>query len=189
MLQNLAVEYEKLGSQRLPTYSRKVGYLVETSCTIIDLKGVGLSNVSSVNSYVKQVTAMSQNYYPERLGRLFLISAPWGFSTVFGIIQSWINPVTVEKIHVLGGNYQNGLLAQVPAENLPKRFGGTCECPGGCALSDERPWQDAVFVRQSFQWRLPIRRELVLALRMGPRSQQLFSMAATRSTRMQISVE
>ncbi|PVH79211.1 Sec14 cytosolic factor [Cadophora sp. DSE1049] len=147
MLQNLAVEYEKVGDPRLPACSRKAGHLVETSCSIMDLKGVGLSNGSSVYSYVRQVSNMSQNYYPERLGKLYLINAPWGFSTIFGIVKGWLDPVTVEKIHILGGNYQKELLAQVPAENLPRMFGGACECPGGCAWSDEGPWQDSAFAK------------------------------------------
>ena len=142
MLNNLAVEYEKLADPRLPACSRKAGNLLETCCTIMDLKGVGITKVSSVYSYVKQASAISQNYYPERLGRLYIINAPWGFSGVFNIVKGWLDPVTVEKIHVLGGGYQKELLAQVPAENLPKIFGGTCDCPGGCALSDEGPWTD-----------------------------------------------
>ncbi|KAH8819648.1 putative Sec14 cytosolic factor [Xylogone sp. PMI_703] len=142
MLQNLAVEYEKLADPRLPACSRKAGYLLETCCTIMDLKGVGISRVPSVYGYVKQASAMSQNYYPERLGRLYLINAPWGFSTVFNVVKGWLDPITVEKIHVLGSNYQQELLGQVPAENLPKIFGGTCDCPGGCALSDDGPWHD-----------------------------------------------
>ncbi|RFU30862.1 hypothetical protein B7463_g5507, partial [Scytalidium lignicola] len=142
MLQNLAVEYEKLADPRLPACSRKAGYLLETCCTIMDLKGVGLSKVPSVYGYVKQASAISQNYYPERLGRLYLINAPWGFSTVFNVVKGWLDPITVEKIHVLGSNYQQELLGQVPAENLPKIFGGSCDCPGGCALSDDGPWHD-----------------------------------------------
>jgi hypothetical protein len=147
MLQNLAVEYEKLADPRLPACSRKSGVLLETCCTIMDLKGVGIGKVPSVYSYVKQASAMSQNYYPERLGRLYLINAPWGFSTVFGIIKGWLDPITVEKIHVLGGGYQNELLAQVPKENLPEILGGTCKCEGGCALSDQGPWTDPQWAR------------------------------------------
>ncbi|RDW67956.1 hypothetical protein BP6252_09352 [Coleophoma cylindrospora] len=147
MLQNLAVEYEKVADPRLPACSRKSGYLLETCCTIMDLKGVGLSKVSSVYAYVKQASAMSQNYYPERMGRLYLINAPWGFSTVFGVVKGWLDPVTVEKIHVLGSGYQKELLSQVPAENLPKIFGGSCDCPGGCAFSDEGPWKDAKWAK------------------------------------------
>lgn len=142
MLQNLAVEYEKVGDPRLPACSRMAGKLLETCCTIMDLKGVGITKVGSVYSYISQASAMSQNYYPERLGRLYLINAPWGFSTVFGVVKGFLDPVTVEKIHVLGGGYQKELLSQIPAENLPTMFGGSCDCPGGCALSDDGPWQD-----------------------------------------------
>ncbi|KAH8687463.1 CRAL-TRIO domain-containing protein [Tricladium varicosporioides] len=152
MLQNLAVEYEKLADPRLPACSRKAGALLETCCTIMDLKGVGLGKVSSVYSYVKLASGMSQNYYPERLGKLYLINAPWGFSTVFSVVKGWLDPVTVEKIHVLGSGYQKELLGQVPAENLPTIFGGSCECPGGCALSDEGPWTDS-------QWAKPAKWE------------------------------
>lgn len=153
MLDNLVVEYEKLADPRLPACSRKAGSLLETCCTIMDLKGVGITKVSSVYSYVRQASAISQNYYPERLGRLYLINAPWGFSTVFSVVKGWLDPVTVDKIHVLGTGYQKELLDQVPAENLPKIFGGTCDCPGGCALSDEGPWTDPQWAKPA-KWQL-----------------------------------
>lgn len=142
MLQNLVIEYEKLCDPRLPACSRKSGQLLETCCSVMDLKGVGLSKVGSVYGYVKQASAISQNYYPERLGKLYLINAPWGFSSVFGIIKGFLDPVTVQKIHVLGSGYHAELQKQVAKENLPKIFGGTCECAKGCDLSDEGPWQD-----------------------------------------------
>ncbi|KAI9827630.1 MAG: cytosolic factor, phosphatidylinositol/phosphatidylcholine transfer protein [Sarea resinae] len=142
MLQNLVVEYEKLTDPRLPACSRKSGTLLETCCTIMDLKGVGISKVPSVYGYVRQASTISQNYYPERLGKFYLINAPWGFSSVFSVVKGFLDPVTVQKIHVLGSGYQSELLAQVPKENLPKEFGGTCDCPGGCALSDDGPWHD-----------------------------------------------
>ncbi|ELR03805.1 hypothetical protein GMDG_01334 [Pseudogymnoascus destructans 20631-21] len=147
MLQNLAVEYEKVSDPRLPACSRKSSHLLETCCTIMDLKGVGLAKISSVYGYVKEASAMSQNHYPERLGRLYLINAPWGFSSVFGMIKSFLDPVTVEKIHVLGSGYQSQLLAQVPAENLPEQFGGSCDCEGGCGFSDAGPWSEPEFYR------------------------------------------
>lgn len=48
----------------------------------------------------------------------------------------------MEKIHVLGSGYQKELLSQVPPENLPKMFGGSCDCEGGCGFSDAGPWTD-----------------------------------------------
>ncbi|KAH6654707.1 Sec14 cytosolic factor [Truncatella angustata] len=147
MLTNLAVEYERLSDPRLPAASRKAGQLLETCCTIMDLKGVGITKVPQVYSYVKQASAMSQNYYPERLGKMYLINAPWGFSGVWNAVKGWLDPVTVQKIHILGSGYQKELLAQVAPENLPKAIGGTCECPGGCQLSNQGPWQDPEWAR------------------------------------------
>ena len=147
MLQNLVVEYEKVADPRLPACSRKAGKLLETCCTIMDLKGVGISKVSSVYGYVKQASAISQDHYPERLGKLYLINAPWGFSGVWSVVKGFLDPVTVQKIHILGGGYQKELLNQVPEENLPKQFGGVCACPGGCQFSDDGPWQDKKWAR------------------------------------------
>ncbi|BDD56811.1 cytosolic factor, phosphatidylinositol/phosphatidylcholine transfer protein [Monascus purpureus] len=154
MLQNLVCEYEKLADPRLPACSRKAGKLMETCCTIMDLKGVGITSIPSVYGYVRQASSISQNYYPERLGKLYLINAPWGFSGAFNIIKGFLDPVTVNKIHVLGSNYKKELLGQVPAENLPVEFGGTCKCPGGCELSDMGPWQEPEWAKPP-KWALP----------------------------------
>ncbi|KAF2459687.1 CRAL-TRIO domain-containing protein [Lineolata rhizophorae] len=148
MLQNLVCEYEKVADPRLPACSRKMGHLLETCCTIMDLKGVGISRAGSVYGYIQQASAISQNYYPERLGKLYVINAPWGFAGVFSVVKRFLDPVTVNKIHVLGATYQQELLAQVPAENLPKEFGGECECEGGCELSDDGPWHDPKWARE-----------------------------------------
>ena len=139
MLENLVVEYEKMVDPRLPACSRKSGKLLETCCTIFDFKGVGLGKATQVYGYIQKASAISQNYYPERLGKMYLINTPWGFSSIFSVVKRFLDPVTVAKIHVLGSGYKHELLEQVPAENLPSEFGGTCQCKGGCALSDEGP--------------------------------------------------
>lgn len=148
MLSSLVVEYEKVADPRLPACSRKAGALHETCCTIMDLKGVGIAKANSVYGYLQSASGISQNYYPERLGKLYVINAPWGFSTVFSVVKRFLDPVTVNKIHILGSGYQSELLAQIPKENLPKAFGGSCECDGGCMFSDQGPWQDPQWVRE-----------------------------------------
>lgn len=147
MLQNLVVEYEKVADPRLPACSRKAGKLLETCCTIMDMKGVGVTKISSVYGYVKSTSAISQDHYPERLGKMYIINAPWGFAGAFNFIKGFLDPVTVAKIHVLGSGYEKELLAQIPAENLPKQFGGKCECKGGCEWSDDGPWKDPNFAK------------------------------------------
>ncbi|KAI0382430.1 CRAL-TRIO domain-containing protein [Hypomontagnella monticulosa] len=150
MLINLAVEYEKMADPRLPACSRKAGQLLETSCTIMDFNGVGFGNARQVFGYIQEASGMSQNYYPERLGRMYLINTNWLFTGVWRMIRPLLDPVTVDKIHVLGGNYQKELLSQIPAENLPKEFGGTCQCEGGCGLSNAGPWCDPEFAKPAW---------------------------------------
>jgi hypothetical protein len=125
MLQNLVVEYEKVADPRLPACSRKAGKLLETCCTIMDLKGVGITKVSSVYGYVRQASAISQDHYPERLGKLYLINAPWGFSGVWSVVRGFLDP-----------------------------FGGTCECDGGCEFSDMGPWQEKEYAKPP-KWQIP----------------------------------
>ena len=76
-----------------------------------------------------------------------MINSPRGFSTVWQVIKRFLDPTTVEKISILKKDYLPVLLEMIPAENLPKRFGGLCECPGGCELSDAGPWQESEWTR------------------------------------------
>ncbi|ODQ65683.1 PI/PC TP protein [Nadsonia fulvescens var. elongata DSM 6958] len=146
MLKNLVWEYEAFTQHRLPACSRMTGHLVETSCTILDLKGVSLGTASSVYGYLKEASNIGQNYYPERMGKFYVINAPFGFATVFSMIKRFLDPVTVTKIFVLGSKYQSELLKQIPAENLPVMFGGKSESVGGVALADDGPWRDEKFI-------------------------------------------
>ncbi|KAN0061039.1 cytosolic factor, phosphatidylinositol/phosphatidylcholine transfer protein [Thecaphora frezii] len=139
-IQKLVVEYEKFQRERLPVCSAEKGELVETSCTIMDLKGVGISQFYKVSSYVQQASNIGQHYYPETMGKFYIINAPYIFTTVWSVIKGWLDPVTVEKIKILGSNYKAELIGQIPEENLPEVLGGTCKCPGGCSLSDAGPW-------------------------------------------------
>ena len=88
--------------------------------------------------------SLGQNRYPEIMGKFYIINAPWAFSAVWAIIKPWLDEVTVSKIDIIGAGYRDKLLAQIPAENLPKDLGGTCECegPGGCSMSDAGPWKE-----------------------------------------------
>ncbi|KAM0324776.1 hypothetical protein ACHAQA_007740 [Verticillium albo-atrum] len=154
MLDNLAVEYEKCADPRFPACSVVQGSLVETCCTIMDLKGVSMGNASQVYGYVRQASVISQNYYPERLGKLYIINAPWTFSVVWSVVKGWLDPVTVNKIDILGSGYAKELLKQIPAENLPVEFGGKCACQGGCHSSNAGPWTEPQWENKAW-WDTP----------------------------------
>jgi hypothetical protein len=93
-----------------------------------------------VKDYVMAASSIGQDRYPECMGKFYIINAPWAFSAVWAMIKPWLDEVTVSKIDIMGSGFKEKLLAQIPAENLPKEFGGTCACVGGCSLSDAGPW-------------------------------------------------
>lgn len=85
--------------------------------------------------------AIGQDRYPETMGKFYIINAPWAFSAVWAVIRPWLDEVTVAKIDIISGKQvKEKLLAQIEPQNLPTEFGGTCQCPGGCSLSDAGPW-------------------------------------------------
>ncbi|KAJ7886138.1 CRAL-TRIO domain-containing protein [Mycena olivaceomarginata] len=126
LLSHLVVEYESFLTTRLPSCSSAIGHPVDTSLTILDLGGVSLSNFIRVKDYVRAATNIGQNYYPECMGAFY----------------NHQRAVTASKVKILGGPavYRPELLSVCEKEALPKEFGGECECPGGCSLSDVGPW-------------------------------------------------
>jgi len=145
MLRDLVREYEAFIRYRLPAASREVGHLVETSCTILDLKNVSLSQAYHVYPFISQAAHIGQNYYPERMGKFYIINAPWGFSMIWSVIKKFLDPVTAEKIHILNYKYQSEILKQVPKQNLPVEFGGDSKTDGPIYLADDGPWKNPQF--------------------------------------------
>lgn len=150
-IQRLVVEYEKFLRDRLPVCSMEHNKLVETSCTIMDLQGVGLGQFWKVKTYVQQASQLSQNYYPETMGKFFIINAPYLFSTVWSWVKPWLDEVTAKKIMILDSNYPKVLLEHIPADSLPKALKGGCNCIEGCSMSDAGPWKDPTAVVQAKQ--------------------------------------
>lgn len=62
MIKCLVYEYEKFLRERLPACEAATGKTVETSCTILDLNNVGLSNFYKVKTYVGEASTIGQNY-------------------------------------------------------------------------------------------------------------------------------
>ncbi|PVF93530.1 hypothetical protein CPB86DRAFT_808941 [Serendipita vermifera] len=140
----LILEYERFLNERLPAASAAVGHPVETSCTILDLKGVGITSWPQVNAYVKAASDIGQKYYPETMGKFYIINANWLFSTIWKAISSLLDPVTVAKIKIYSttqSTWATALKEQIPLENLPAEFFGVCSCEGGCSNSNAGPWK------------------------------------------------
>ncbi|KAI1313850.1 cytosolic factor, phosphatidylinositol/phosphatidylcholine transfer protein [Mortierella claussenii] len=144
MTKQHVLSYEKLITDRMPACSRRAGHHIEQCCTILDLKGVSLRQFANAFGFIKRTSAIAQNYYPEMMGKMYVINAPMMFTSVWGMVKPLLDEVTVKKIVILGSNYQSTLLEDIDAENIPKAIGGTCVCPGegGCQKGEPGPWKD-----------------------------------------------
>lgn len=83
------------------------------------------------------------------MGQLAIVNAPSSFSIIWGILKPWLSKETVEKVDILGSDYQKVLLGLIDKENLPTSLGGECECEGGCEYSFAGPWKEGTEERRS----------------------------------------
>jgi len=123
------VEHKSESMQQLSLTNGKI----MRTCKIIDLSGLGSKHMHQQGlSYLRHVLHLTQDNYPEMLGNLYIVNAPWVFNMIWKIVKPWLNDQTLSKIKILGSNYKEVLLNAIDAENLPKFLGGKCECEGGC---------------------------------------------------------
>ncbi|KAJ3269480.1 cytosolic factor, phosphatidylinositol/phosphatidylcholine transfer protein [Terramyces sp. JEL0728] len=135
-------DFEKFTRYRLPACSAKKGIHIEQGLTILDLKGVPLSQFNQVRKIIQSLSSIASDYYPETMGKMCIINAPTLFTAVWSVVKNMIDENTAAKISILGSGYQKQLLELIDAENLPQFLGGSCSCPGGCESSDLGPWND-----------------------------------------------
>ncbi|XP_027342564.1 phosphatidylinositol transfer protein 3-like isoform X2 [Abrus precatorius] len=94
---------------------------------IAELQGWGYSN-SDMRGYGSALSIL-QDYYPERLGKLFIVHAPYIFMTVWKIIYPFIDNKTKKKIFlqivfVESNKVKSTLLEDIDESQLPEIYGG-----------------------------------------------------------------
>lgn len=115
------------------------GTYTDKNTVIFDCTGMGFHQFHwPALNLLKTITEIDQAYYPERLGMLFIVNAPALFTRIWSIVKKWLDERMLEKIHILGSDYQSVLLEYIEADKLPKFLGGSCTCEhmkGGCCPS------------------------------------------------------
>ena len=134
--------YEILERDYFKICSQIKGSYIHGVFNVVDFKGINSSILNKkLLSYVKETFKICQDYYPESLAGCYVLNAGLLFRSFYTAVKVFLDAKTKEKIKVFGQNYQQGLLEKIDKENLPKFFGGTCECPGGCLFSNAGPWK------------------------------------------------
>ncbi|PSS07609.1 Phosphatidylinositol/phosphatidylcholine transfer protein [Actinidia chinensis var. chinensis] len=101
---------------RMPTGQEKF--------TVIgDLEGWGYTN-SDIRGYLGALAILQDNY-PERLGKVFIIHAPYIFMAVWKVIYPFIDNNTKKKIvFVENKKLRSTLLEDIDESQLPEIYGG-----------------------------------------------------------------
>lgn len=88
---------------------------------VFDLGQVGLASLDL--SLVKFIISCFEAYYPETLGNLILLDAPWIFKGFWKIISPLLDPVTAAKVAFVN---RKSIQEYIDSDMLPTEFGGTC---------------------------------------------------------------
>ena len=78
---------------------------------IFDLKGLSMSlwNKTTISMF-KKIVSISEEVYPECLGKMIVLNAPFIFTAIWNMIRSLIDEKTRNKISIYGSNYYPKLL-------------------------------------------------------------------------------
>ena len=127
-------------------YKRKIDKIF----CIFDLMGLttSLMNKKIFNFIQKQINIVT-NYFPGILGSLYFINTGLVFRSIWTACKYLYDNKTRNRIKLIGFQYKNDLLNEIKEINLPKFFGGLCNCePYGCLFSNEGPWNENKIINE-----------------------------------------
>ncbi|RDX95279.1 Random slug protein 5, partial [Mucuna pruriens] len=115
-------------------FKRYVVFAIEKICSrmppgqekflaIADIKGWGYAN-SDIRGYLNSLSIL-QDCYPERLGKLFIVHAPYMFMKVWKMLYPFIDENTKKKIvFVENKKLKSTLLEEIDESQVPDIYGG-----------------------------------------------------------------
>lgn len=120
-----------------------------STLNIIDMNGFNVSKFDgSCRKVIKELVNISQNYYPELLGKMIIINAP----SIFGIIWNFLKPLIDEKtakkisIYTHNDDWKSVLFNMVDSDQLPKFLGGSPKYDGEWFNANLGPWSNPVIL-------------------------------------------
>lgn len=122
----LIQKYERMMYVVMPILSKIHKKRVDRTCLIIDLKGVGTSTFfnKELRNFLNICAKMGQDYYPEVLGKCFIINAPMLFKGIWSIVSTMLDERTVNKFIMESGNGLETMKKHLDIDLLPVSLGG-----------------------------------------------------------------
>jgi len=106
MFENYIFTFEMLFNWRYPACSAKAGKRIDQSCCVLDMTGFSSSMMTTqVKNILKQASTISGDNYPENMGVMYCVNAPFIFSAAWAVVKGFLDERTVAKIKIIGGSY------------------------------------------------------------------------------------
>lgn len=96
---------------------------------MFDLKGFRRDMVFSYRArqMIGRLIYVAQSQYPERLRKVYMINAPYGFGTAWKLIKVLLDGKTASKVSFISGDLVEKMEEHVDAETLSITYGGKHE--------------------------------------------------------------
>ena len=120
---------------------------VDQIVMIVDLKGIKLKDITNQQmiKVFKQLLLEVQRFFPELLHKCYVLNAPMFFDNVW---ESQLCQYVADQQGTLGkvvfsnSDTNDDLLEEVDEYELPKIYGGICDCKASCVYSEKGPWTE-----------------------------------------------
>ena len=127
----MLLQYELMDRVILNTCSRMAGKEVPAIISIIDLKGISMTDLMSKTLYelVNYSIKLFQEFYPETVAKVFVINTPMMFSGFWTVIKPLFTTRTQVTVSVSSSSNAEELKKFIAPELLPVDLGGICQDP------------------------------------------------------------
>jgi len=128
---------------QFPMASQAAGKRVDNIFMIMDFKGIHMTSLFStkLKNFLKYLAKFSQDYYPEMLGKMFIVNAPYAIKVIWNMVKPWLDKKTSEKIEIHNNVPLKRLAEYLDVDKLPEFLGGKSTTP---LHESPGPWKDAI---------------------------------------------
>jgi hypothetical protein len=119
------IRQQEMMVKRLEYASKKHNTLIEKQVIVFNLANMSYSVDTNAISVFRQTLAIDEAFYPERLQCLYMVNAPWFFTATWAMIRPWLDPITANKIRILGSDFLEELRLEIADDQIPPQYGGS----------------------------------------------------------------
>merc|ERR1712113_605988 len=112
------------------TINKKVGVNgINKHVLVMDMKKFSIFNLKKYKDLMVDLIHSESNLGPNTLDKMYMINAPWTFSTGWSIIKHFVHPITQKKIEVISHSHIDSMKKRIDLDQIPKKYGGKGKLP------------------------------------------------------------